>query len=85
MCRTGDGFDDALAESVVGSLKTDLVEEAQWLTRRAARTAIVDGLEMFATRQHLHSAPDVRSPAAFEGTTYPLVASRHRVDETGAT
>jgi transposase InsO family protein len=74
MSRTGDCFDNALAESFFGSLKRELVDDAHWLTRRAARTAIFDWLEVFYNRQRLHSALGYRSPAVFEATTYPLVA-----------
>ena len=74
MSRTGDCFDNALAESFFGSLKTELVEDAHWLTRRAARTAIFDWLEVFYNRQRLHSALGYRSPAVFEAITRTLAA-----------
>ncbi len=74
MSRTADCFDNALAESFFGSLKRELVDDAHWPTRRAARTAIFDWLEVFYNRQRLHSALGYRSPAAFEATSYPLVA-----------
>jgi transposase InsO family protein len=66
MSRTGDCFDNALAESFFGSFKSELVDDAHWLTRRAARTAIFDWLEVFYNRQRLHSALEYSSPVAFE-------------------
>ena len=74
MSRTGDCFDNALAESFFGSLKCELVDDAHWLTRRAARTAIFDWLEVFYNRQRLHSALGYHSPVAFEAATRALAA-----------
>jgi transposase InsO family protein len=74
MSRTGDCFDNALAERFFSSLKRELVDDAHWLTRRAARTALFDWLEVFYNRQRLHSALGYRSPAAFATATQPLAA-----------
>lgn len=74
MSRTGDCFDNALAESFFGSFKSELVDDAHWLTRRAARSAIFDWLEVFYNRQRLHSALGYRSPVAFEADAASLAA-----------
>ena len=74
MSRTGDCFDNALAESFFGSFKSELVGAAHWLTRRAARSAIFDWLEVFYNRQRLHSALGYRSPVVFEAGAPRLAA-----------
>ncbi len=74
MSRTGDCYDNALAESFFGSFKNELVDDARWLTRRPARSAIFDWLEVFYNRQRLHSALGYRSPVAFEAAASRLAA-----------
>lgn len=76
MSRTGDCYDNALAESFFATLKTELIDRQPWPTRRAARQAIFDWIEGFYNRQRLHSALGYQSPATFEEdlTTVRLVA-----------
>ncbi len=76
MSRTGDCYDNALAESFFATLKTELIDQHVWPTRRAARRALFDWIEGFYNRQRLHSALGYQSPVAFEEglTTVRLVA-----------
>lgn len=76
MSRTGDCYDNALAESFFATLKTELIDRQPWPTQRAARQAIFEWIEGFYNRQRLHSALGYQSPAAFEEglTTVRLVA-----------
>lgn len=76
MSRAGDCYDNALAESFIATLKTELVDRQPWPTRRAARHAIFDWIEGFYNRRRLHSALGYESPADFEETltTIRLVA-----------
>ena len=76
MSRTGDCYDNALAESFFATLKTELIDRQPWPTRRAARQAIFEWIETFYNRQRLHSALGYQSPVAFEEalTTVRLVA-----------
>lgn len=66
MGRTGTALDNAMAESFVSTLKTELVSRMNFPTRRAARTAIFDYLEAFYNTRRLHSALGYMSPTDFE-------------------
>ncbi len=66
MSRAGDCYDNALAESFMATLKTELIDRQPWPTRRAARRAIFDWIEGFYNRRRLHSALGYRSPVDFE-------------------
>ncbi len=66
MSRSGDCYDNAMAESFFATLKAEALDGRPWPTRRAARQAIFEWLEIFYNRQRLHSALGFRSPVAFE-------------------
>jgi putative transposase len=66
MSRRGNCYDNALMESFWSSLKRELVHRSQFATRKAARTAIFDGIEIFYNRERLHSALGFKSPVDFE-------------------
>ena len=66
MGRTGSALDNAMAESFVSTLKTELVSRLEFPSRQAARTAIFEYLETFYNTRRLHSALGYRSPADFE-------------------
>ena len=50
MGRTGSALDNAISESFVASLKTELLHEHSFRTRAAARRAIFDYIEAFYDR-----------------------------------
>ncbi len=60
--RTGICWDNALAESVFAALKNELVHRTVFPTRRHARRAIAEYIEVFYNRQRLHSSLDYRTP-----------------------
>jgi putative transposase len=63
--RTGQCWDNALAESFFSSLKGELVDTRSWPTRAGARRAVVEYIAWYnGTR--LHSSLGYRSPADFE-------------------
>jgi transposase InsO family protein len=65
--RTGQCWDNALAESFFASLKGELTDTRPWPTRAAARRAIVEYIAWYnGTR--LHSTLGYRSPAEFEAS-----------------
>ncbi len=66
MSRKADAYDNAVAESSFGMRKTELVHLARYPTRRDARQAIFDWIEVFCNRQRLHSSLGYKSPADFE-------------------
>jgi putative transposase len=66
MSRAANCLDNAMAESFFATLKTELIDRQVWPTRRAARQAIFEWIEVFYNRQRRHSALGYLSPAAFE-------------------
>jgi len=66
MGRVGSAYDNALAESFVATLKTELLYRNAWPTRQAARTAIFEYIEGFYNTRRRHSALGYLSPAEFE-------------------
>jgi putative transposase len=66
MSRTGNCFDNAMAESFFATFKSELIDRHIWPTRYAARRAIFEWIEVFYNRQRRHSALGYLSPAAFE-------------------
>jgi putative transposase len=66
MGSRGDAYDNALAESFMATLKTELVDRRSWPTRQAARTAIYDYIEAWYNPRRRHSALGYLSPAEFE-------------------
>jgi transposase InsO family protein len=66
--RTGQCWDNALAESFFASLKGECLDQQPWPTRTAARRATVEYIAWYnGTR--LHSALGYRTPDEFETAT----------------
>jgi len=66
MGQVGSAYDNALAESFVATLKTELLYRNTWPTRQAVRTAIFEYIEGFYNTRRRHSALGYMSPAEFE-------------------
>ena len=66
MSGRGDCWDNAVAESFFATLKVELVHNAAWATRAAARTELFEYLELFYNGPRRHSALGYLSPRAFE-------------------
>jgi len=60
--RTGICFDNALAESVNGTLKVELVHRTVYATRQKAYDDIAQWIELRYNRTRLHSALGYRTP-----------------------
>ncbi len=66
MSRTGDCFDNAMAESFFSTLKAEIADAQAWPSRTAARTAIFEWIEVWYNRRRRHSALDYLPPVTFE-------------------
>jgi putative transposase len=66
MSRTGDCWDNAVAESFFGTLKAELVDHEHYGSRSAAIASIADYIEMFYNLQRRHSFLGYVSPIEFE-------------------
>ena len=66
MSRKGNCWDNSVAESFFGSLKTERVFDSSYLTREEARSDTVDYIEMFYNSTRRHSYLGYLSPAEFE-------------------
>ena len=64
--RTGQCWDNALAESFFATIKRELLDTSSWPSRAAARTAIFDFIEGWYNLHRLHSSLGYRSPAEYE-------------------
>jgi putative transposase len=69
MGSVGSAYDNAMAESFVATLKSELVYRSSWPTRASARTATFEYLESFYNRKRLHSALGYKSPVDYEEGT----------------
>lgn len=65
MSRTGEPYDNAMAESFFATLKSECVTY-RFTTRAEARATVFDYIEVWYNRQRLHSSLGYLSPAAFE-------------------
>jgi putative transposase len=66
MSRKGNCWDNAVAESFFGTLKTELISSREFVTREEAKTTIVEWIEVFYNRERLHSTLNYLSPVQFE-------------------
>jgi putative transposase len=69
MGRTGSALDNAMAESFVATLKSELVHRRRFPDRGVARSAVFEYLEGFYNRRRLHSALSYQSPMSYEEAT----------------
>ena len=66
MSRKGDCWDNAVAESFFATIKGEMIDHEDYLTRGAAIAAIADYIEAFYNPCRRHSALDYVSPIEFE-------------------
>jgi putative transposase len=66
MSRTGDCYDNAVAESFFSTLKNELTLHERFTARDQARAAIFDFIEVFYNRERRHSYLGGMSPVQFE-------------------
>ncbi len=66
--RTGQCWDNALAESFFATIKAELIEHRSWPTHTAARAAIFDYIQGWYNTRRRHSTLGYLSPTAYEST-----------------
>ena len=66
MSRTGNCWDNAVAESFFATLKTELVHRVSWPTRAAAHRDLECFIEVWYNHQRRHAALGYRSPVQYE-------------------
>ncbi len=77
MSRTGNCWDNAVAESFFATLKKELIHRYRRLERADAAKAIAEYIEVFYNNHRLHSSLGYVSPAEFEAAnSTPLPADK---------
>ena len=66
MSRVGEPWDNALMESAIGTIKTELVDRHDFQSRDQARLAIFDYIETFYNPIRSHSALGYLGPGEYE-------------------
>jgi putative transposase len=66
MGRVGCALDNAISESFVASLKTELVHRSHFATRQMAKASIFEFIESFYNRVRRHSSLGYLSPSDYE-------------------
>ena len=70
--RTGQCWDNALAESFFASIKRELIHTQTWPTRKAAHRAIFEYIEGWYNLRRRHSTLGYRSPVQYETDHHQL-------------
>jgi transposase InsO family protein len=66
MSRAGNCYDNAMAESFFGTLKSELVHRMHYRTRAEAQASVFEWIECWYNRRRRHSSLGYMSPEAFE-------------------
>jgi transposase InsO family protein len=66
MSRTGNCWDNAVAESFFSTLKRELTHHESYADHEEARRSLFEYIEVFYNRRRRHSTLGYRSPAEFE-------------------
>ncbi len=66
MSRTGDCWDNAVAESFFGTLRAELLDHERYETRAEAKAALQDYIEGFYNPRRRHSSTGYVSPMEYE-------------------
>ena len=75
MSRKGNCLDNAPMERFFSSLKNELVHRTHFRTRREAKAALFDYIEVFYNRQRRHSSIGYRTPAQARRDMDPKMAA----------
>ena len=66
MSRKGNCWDNAVAESFFGTIKSELIYHHNFKTRKDAQLSIYEFIEIFYNKQRLHSSLNYLTPEEFE-------------------
>jgi len=66
MSRRGNCYDNAFVESFFRTLKVELIYTRKFKTRKEAKAAIFEFIEVWYNRQRLHSSLDYMTPEQYE-------------------
>lgn len=66
MGSISDAYDNALAESFIASLKTELLYRRSWPTKESVRVAVFEYIETFYNSRRRHSALGYLNPMEYE-------------------
>ncbi|SDT85454.1 Integrase core domain-containing protein [Nitrosomonas ureae] len=69
MSRTGNCFDNAVAESIEGNLKRERIHWRHYHTRHAAQQDVLQYISMLYNSHRLHSYLGYKSPNQYETET----------------
>jgi putative transposase len=75
MSRTGNCWDNAVAESFFATLKNELVHGRSWASRLSLRAAVFEYIESFYNRRRLHSFLGYKTPSEVEDDYYAVNAA----------
>lgn len=67
MGTVGDALDNAMCESLIGTMKTELLNRATWKTVDDVSTSIFHWIEAWYNRRRRHSSLGMLSPLEYEG------------------
>jgi transposase InsO family protein len=73
--RTGVCWDNSVAESWFSMLKNEMYHRQSFTTRRRARFAVMQYIEVFYNRRRLHSTLGYRTPAETRTAYYAQTAA----------
>ncbi len=66
MSSTANCYDNAISESFFATLKTELIYNCNFQSRKEAKIAIFEFIEVFYYRVRIHSKLDFKSPLDYE-------------------
>ena len=75
MSRTGNCWDNAVAESFFATFKNELVHRGEWSSRLQLRSAAFEYIESFYNRRRLHSSLNYCTPSEVEDNYYAASAA----------
>lgn len=75
MSRTGNCYDNAVAERFFWSLKEEWTRHEEFADLESARRSVFKYIEMFYNRQRLHQTLGYKTPEQFEAEYAPVLAA----------